>query len=57
MRFFRRGGQPEDHPPEEPQQPDEVADDVVGDEWQTGVAGRGRDGSRCRSPPRPPFTR
>ena len=44
MRFFRRGGQPEDHPPEEPQQPDEVADDVVGDEWRQEIAGRGRDG-------------
>ncbi len=57
MRFFRRGGEPSDHPPEQPQEPVEAADDVIGDEWRQGLAGRGRDGSTCRSTPRPPFTR
>jgi len=36
MRLFRRGGQPEDRTPEQPQQPDEAAEDVIGDEWQQG---------------------
>ena len=36
MRLFRRGGQPEDRTPEQPQQPDEAAEDVIGDEWQPG---------------------
>jgi fused signal recognition particle receptor len=36
MRFFRRGGQPEDRTPEETQQPLEAADDVIGDEWRQG---------------------
>ena len=36
MRLFRRGGQPEDRTPEQPLQPDEAAEDVIGDEWQQG---------------------
>ena len=36
MRFFRRGGQPDDRTQEQPQQPDETADDVIGDEWRQG---------------------
>jgi len=36
MRLFRRGGQPEDRTPEQPLQPDEAAEDVIGDEWQPG---------------------
>jgi fused signal recognition particle receptor len=39
MRFFRRGGQPSDHPPELPEPPVEAveaADDVIGDEWRQG---------------------
>jgi fused signal recognition particle receptor len=40
MRFFRRGGGPEDHPAEQPQQTDDADavadDDVIGDEWRQG---------------------
>ena len=47
MRFFRRGGQPQDEQPDEPQQPsdepgaaDEQAD-LIGDEWQQGSPDQG----------------
>ena len=36
MRFFRRGGQPEDRTPEQTPEPVEAADDVIGDEWRQG---------------------
>jgi len=35
MRFLRRGGQPEDRTPEQPQPPVEP-EDVIGDEWRQG---------------------
>jgi fused signal recognition particle receptor len=41
MRFFRRGGQPSDHAPEQPElavevTDDEIGDDEIGDEWRQG---------------------
>ena len=36
MRLFRRGGQPNDEPPESAQPPAEEGADLIGDEWQQG---------------------